>query len=115
MNIYDYGKMAVDLVMPLLSVPASYEARDGGTLTIRVIPNAERDDMQGPRGRMIMQGSTMFHSRIVFLVHADDFGDVVPTSGDTLTVRDERWRVSQAEQEHPAAPLWKLDCQKAAA
>lgn len=107
MSIYDYAKLAVDAVVPILSVAATFVPRSGPTISIRAIPITEKQDAGGQRGHTMMQ------NRRVFLVAEADFGSVVPTSGDIIALGGVRWRIGEADQIHPAAPMWRLECQRA--
>ena len=108
MSIYDFAAIAVNAVVPALAETSSYEPRQGGAaIAVRVIPDDEPREMPGQHGR------TMFNNRTNFLVPVSDLGAVIPTSGDILTVRGKRWRVAQGEQIHPAAPMWRIECQAA--
>lgn len=98
--------MAVAAVTPVLGEPSTYTQRaTGATATVRAIPDQDKEDMQGT------QGNSMFRDQRRFLVAEVDFGGMVPVSGDVLEVVGERWRIAEATQIHPAAPMWSLRCQ----
>ncbi len=107
MSVFDFAALAVAAVTPVLGEWSMYAVKaTGATLRVRAIPDSDEREMPGQEGR------TMFRDRRNFLVAVSDFGSVIPTSGDVLTVRGERWRVAQADQIHPAAPMWSLQCQQ---
>lgn len=106
MSVFDFARMAVAAVTPVLGEPSTYTQRaTGATATVRAIPDQEKEDMKGA------QGNNMFRDQRLFLVAESDFDGMVPVSGDTLEVVGERWRISEATQIHPAAPMWSLRCQ----
>lgn len=106
MSVYDFAGLAVAAVVPVLGEPAVYTPRGTDVaVTVRAIPDQEKEDMSGADGRR------MFRDRRTFLVAEADFAGAVPSSGDTLTIRGERWRIAEAAPIHPAAPMWSLQCQ----